>query len=185
MTTIALRALTVLVALGAALSVLTGTALAEDAPSMCTDALDCPGPDTCEQAGMDYDGTVPVCVARQLPEEAIGGARCPDPGQVVVAVRADGSYVCGSAVDTVPVPSGVGQTPEGGSASARPQPAVPAPATAAPADDRGVRTPQARPTAAGTAPTAQPSRTVPVADQLTDLWAQLLDWIRMFLGGSI
>jgi hypothetical protein len=178
MTTIALRALTVLVALGAALSVLTGTALAEDAPSMCTDALDCPGPDTCEQAGMDYDGTVPVCVARQLPEEAIGGARCPDPGQVVVAVRADGSYVCGNAVDTVPAP--VGQTPEG--ASAQPQTAAPQTAAARPAP---VGSPQARPTTAGTAPAAQPTRTVPVATQLTDLWAQLLVWIRMFLGGSI
>jgi hypothetical protein len=170
MTKNALQALTVAAVSAASILLSSGVALADDQP-------------TCA-AGEEYQGEL-GCVHTQLPEEAIGGARCPDPGQVVVAVRADGSYVCGSAVDTVPVPSGVGQTPEGGSASARPQPAVPAPATAAPADDRGVRTPQARPTTAGTAPTAQPSRTVPVADQLTDLWAQLLDWIRMFLGGSI
>jgi hypothetical protein len=169
MTKNALQALTVAAVSAASILLSSGVALADDQP-------------TCA-AGEEYQGEL-GCVHTQLPEEAIGGARCPDPGQVVVAVRADGSYVCGSAVDTVPAPGGVGQTPEGASTSARPQPAVPAPATAAPAP-APLGSPQTRPTTAGTAPAAQPTRTVPVATQLTDLWAQLLDWIRMFLGGSI
>lgn len=49
-------------------------------------------------AGEEYDGE--RCVAQQLPEERIGGARCDDPAQVVVAIRPDGSLECGPADDT-------------------------------------------------------------------------------------
>lgn len=50
-------------------------------------------------AGTEWQGEF-GCVAVQLPEEANRGARCPDPSHVVVAVRADGSLVCGPADDT-------------------------------------------------------------------------------------
>lgn len=48
--------------------------------------------------GEEYDGE--RCVAQQLPEERIGGARCDDPTQVVVAIHPDGSIECGPADDT-------------------------------------------------------------------------------------
>lgn len=46
-------------------------------------------------AGEELDPTV-GCVAVQLPEEHVGGARCEDPAQVVVAVLEDGTAVCGT-----------------------------------------------------------------------------------------
>lgn len=42
-----------------------------------------------------YDPTIPACVAQQLDDEAIGGARCDDPLKVVVAVLETGELVCG------------------------------------------------------------------------------------------
>lgn len=51
-------------------------------------------------AGEEYDPTIPACVAQQLPDESLGGARCPDPADVVVAIAEDGSLVCGPADDT-------------------------------------------------------------------------------------
>lgn len=52
-------------------------------------------------AAEEWDPTIPACVAHQAPEEQTGGARCPDPLQVVVAILEDGSLVCGPADDTV------------------------------------------------------------------------------------
>lgn len=59
-----------------------------------------PAEPTCA-TGEEWDGE--HCVARQLPEESIGGARCPDPAQVVVAILEDGTPVCGTPDDTVTV----------------------------------------------------------------------------------
>lgn len=49
--------------------------------------------------GEAWDGE--RCVAQQLPEESVGGARCGDTDQVVVAILEDGTPVCGPAGDTV------------------------------------------------------------------------------------
>lgn len=167
MTRTARIALTVLGALGAAL-VSTQPALADT-------------PDSCVQ----QDGT--PCVATQLPEEAIGSYRCPDVTEVVLALGADGSYVCGPTEDTVPAPAAgpapapapVGQTPAG--ASAQPQPGAAAPSAAAPA---AVGSPAAPvPAASGAGLPAGTGVAVPVAGfTLTDLWHQIMDWIRMLFG---
>lgn len=50
-----------------------------------------PAPASCA-AGEEWDPTIPACVAQQLPEESVGGARCPDPVDVVLSVD---PWTCG------------------------------------------------------------------------------------------
>lgn len=159
MTQTALKALTVAAVSAASILLSGGVALANpgDQPGDC-------------QPGEEFQGGEFGCVAVQLPGETQGRQiDCPD-GSVVAMPTA-----CQTPAGEPPV---LGQP----GPAAGPQPGA-APQAAAPSVAPG--SPSAAPQPVADAPAAVPAATAPVVTSLTDLWNQILDWIRMFLDGSI
>lgn len=163
MTTTALKALTVIAASAAILlTAQTGTALAN--PSDQPGAVDDPGA-YCAP-GEEYQGEF-GCVAVQLPEERDGRATDPLPSPEDPCFRQDAECY------DIPVLSQPGP-------AAEPQPDAPASAAEAPL---ALGSPQT-----GTQPLGHAAAPVPAAPagpaavDLTDLWHQILDWIRWLFG---